>query len=63
MVETGLWQNGGQDLHVGLAGMLVTSYLFQKSHYIYILFLLPVSDCKHLDTSLYFITTKCPHGP
>jgi len=35
MAETGLWQNGGQDLHVGLAGMLVTSYLFQKSHCVF----------------------------
>ena len=35
MAETGQQQNGGQDLHVGLAGMLVTSYLFQKSHNIF----------------------------
>jgi len=35
MAKTGVRQNGGQDLHVGLAGMLVTSYPFQKSHYIF----------------------------
>jgi len=35
MAETGLRQNGGQDLYVRLARMLVTRYLFQKSHYIF----------------------------
>ena len=34
VAKTGLRQNGGQDLHVGLAGMLVTSYIFQ-SHITY----------------------------
>ena len=32
MAETGLRRNGGQGLHVGLAGMLVTNCRFQKSH-------------------------------
>ena len=32
MAETALRQNGGQGLHVGLAGMLVTNCLFQNSH-------------------------------
>jgi len=32
MAETGLRRNGGPGFHVGLAGMLVTNCLFQKSH-------------------------------
>jgi len=35
MAKTDLRQNGGQDLHVGLAGMLVTSCFFHKSRYIF----------------------------
>jgi len=32
MAETGLKWNGGQGLHAGLVGMLVTSFLLQKTH-------------------------------
>jgi len=35
MAETCLRRNGGQGLHIGLAGMLVTNCLFQKSHYLF----------------------------
>jgi len=35
MEEAGLRRNGGQGLHVGFAGMLVTNCLFQKSHYLF----------------------------
>jgi len=34
MTETGLRRNGGQGLHVGLAGMLVTTF-FSQSHITY----------------------------
>jgi len=32
MAEIGLQWNGGQGLQVGLVGMLVTKFIFQKSH-------------------------------
>jgi len=35
MAERGLQQNGDGGLHVGLAEILVTNCLFQKSHYIF----------------------------
>jgi len=37
MAKTGLQRNEGQGLHVKLVGMLVTSFLFQKSHCIFFL--------------------------
>jgi len=35
MVETGVKRSGGQAFHAGLVGMLVTSFLFQKTHCIF----------------------------
>jgi len=35
MAETGLKRNGDQSLHAGVVGMLVTSFLSQKTQYIF----------------------------